>query len=372
MKKWTLAIVCVVVLLVLWTSFLGACIIGNPNNPPTIIITNAPTDCCYGSWAGSIQGSVNNVNTDSVAVVLYAQTNMYWVQPYDFNPWTSVGCPGGFFTNSTHGGHHYCAILVKKTWNPPDTIDYLPPIGGNILAIACWPNPRAISFAGYVWQVKQAGDVRVDPGLNYWSDSQDNVWVDAFGKMHLKLTYRNGKWYCPEVFTDQYLGYGYYRFEIEGQIDQLDQKVVLGCFSYSSQGDEIDIEFSRWDNPSGPNGQYVVQPWTTPGNRYQFPFTLIQPKSNHEFIWQPDSITFVSNQGGIDEGGLLIQWWTYKGASKPTPDVERMRFNIWLLDGVAPVNGQEVEIVISNFKYCVTPASLVKSANWGKLKAMYR
>jgi hypothetical protein len=352
----------------------NACIIGNPSNPPAITITNSPPSCCYGCWCSvGIEGYANNINTDSVAVVLYAQTNVYWVQPWADSPWTTIRCSDGYFNNGTHGGHHYCAILAKKSWTPPSTMGYLPPIGGPILAIACQPPERdTIPFSGYIWHIKQSGDVAIDPGPNYWSDSENNVWVDELGKLHLKLTYSGGKWYCPEVFTEQYLGYGCYRFEVEGWIDQLDPNVIFAGFIYSDLAKEIDIEFSRWGIGTDSNGQYVIQPWNVAGNRYRYSFTLVQPKSQHKFCWYPDSIRFESYQGRFNENGDLIQTWLYTGASNPTPNSERMRFNIWLLGGSAPINAQEVEVVISKFLFCSDYNTPVLPTTWGRIKSIFR
>ena len=359
----------------------GACAVGDLNQTPTITILTAPPDCCYGGWAGDITGIVNNVNTDSVGVVLYAQTNWYWVQPYAAWPWTNIACPGGTFSNQTHGGHHYCAILAKKTWNPPATLGYLPPIGGNILAIACVPNsPRTISAFGYTWYVK-SNTIAIDPGPNIFTDSEENVWVDGAGRLHLKITHRGDAWLCPEVFSEGYFPLGFFTFELEGQIDQLDPNVVLGCFLYSenfaSDHDEIDFEASRWGIPGGPNAQYVLQPWNVSGNRHQFAMTLTQPVSFHTICWEHDQVTFSSCQGHLGVGGGLIEQWTYAGPDVPVPDAERMRFNLWLLNGNAPTNSQEVEVIISDFRYgseCTGPCTSVPVAPvpWGRIKAAYR
>lgn len=349
----------------------AACVVGDLNQPPSVTITSAPTDCCYGSWAGSIIGTVNNVETDSVKVVLYAQTNVYWVQPLAAAPNTYPAC-NGTWSNGTHGGHHYCAILCKRSWNPPATLGYLPPVGGEILAITCVPtNVRTLSFAGYTWMVKSNAEVRVDPGPNYFSDSTANVWTDGQGDLHLKLTSRNSKWYCPEMYSEQYFNRGRFRFTVRGPIDVLDPNVVAAGFIYANINQEVDTEFSRWGAVNGPNGQNVIQPWTTPGNRHQYSFALTGTTSSHEFIWWPDSVYFESRQGEMDANGELIDSWMYRGADSPPANEMRMRFNVWLIGGNPPTNSQEVEIVITDFRWhdIATP---VKATSWGQLKARYR
>ncbi len=105
-----------------------------------------------------------------------------------------------------------------------------------------------ISFSGYTWDVRPAGTG--GPGPNDWDP--DNVWVDAAGYLHLKLTHRNGRWYSSEVYTRDRLGFGRYQFSLIGRVDQLDKNIVFGLFNYPTPDvgvdttREIDIEFSRW------------------------------------------------------------------------------------------------------------------------------
>src|SRR5262245_21295616 len=73
------------------------------------------------------------------------------------------------------------------------------------------PGPRTISFSGKTWLVKSSTG-KVGPGPNYFSDSTDNVWVDAGGRLHLKITKAKGKWSSAEIVSADSFGYGTYRF----------------------------------------------------------------------------------------------------------------------------------------------------------------
>lgn len=106
-----------------------------------------------------------------------------------------------------------------------------------------YPGPGQILFSGYIWDVRNS-DLS-GPGPNYWSNNTENVWLDENGYLHLKITYTDGKWVCPEVRT-QTLGYGTYTFYTASNIDALDKNVVLGLFAYKDDSHEVDIEFSRW------------------------------------------------------------------------------------------------------------------------------
>lgn len=344
-----------------------ACVIGDLSESPIITITSSPPDCCYGIWAGTVDGYVNNVDTDASAVVLYVLTNTYYVQPYDSSPWTEINCPDGTFSNQTRGGCRYCAILANRNWTPPPTLFEIPPVGGDILAFDCSldSSPSGfLDFAGRRWIVKACCGSPCGPGPNWFSDSQDNVWVDDAGRLHLRITERNGEWYCAEVLTDHYLGSGLYQFEAEASIDNLDPQVVLGGFNYSdhypTDQDEIDVEFSRWGDPAGPNAQFVVQPFED-CLRHQFYLTHTGARSTHEFLWTPDSIHFASRQGGLHEIWEDVETFTCVTTDPDCvqlPDAERMRFNLWLHQGNTPDDSQEVEVVVSDFVFYSWPSEV--------------
>src|SRR5207245_5176576 len=104
---------------------------------------------------------------------------------------------------------------------------------------------------------------------------------DQQGRLHLRLTSRNGLWYCPEVVSSEIPGYGSYRFYLDSPAGALDPNVVLGLFTWSvnpnSGHRELDAEFSKFGVASTTsNAQFVVQPYTTPGNliRYLMPPSL--------------------------------------------------------------------------------------------------
>ncbi|HEX8966849.1 MAG TPA: glycosyl hydrolase, partial [Chloroflexota bacterium] len=91
----------------------------------------------------------------------------------------------------------------------PQTVDAVP--GPPAPAAASGPAPettsvsaipdgrRAIEFAGYAWRVRTAS-VLEGPGPNYFSDSPEHVWLDADGRLHLRVAPEpDGRWYAAEV-----------------------------------------------------------------------------------------------------------------------------------------------------------------------------
>ena len=221
---------------------------------------------------------------------------------------------------------------------------------------------RILSFSGYDWLVKSSENSKtktLGPGNNYFSDSYDNVWVDKNGWLHLKITHKKGKWYCAEVILTKALGYKKYIFHIIGRVDQFHQNVVGGLFTYvdgKDNGEEIDIEFSKWggsniDNPT----VYGIQPTDSLGNAKRFNLNLSGDNSTHLFDWQPGKVDFASYHGHYNtppDPAYIINQWSYTGRYVPVDPDGRMHINLWLFkrNEVKPSDKAEAEMVIRSFQ----------------------
>lgn len=207
--------------------------------------------------------------------------------------------------------------------------------------------PRTVEFSGHTWIVKSYTR-KIGPGPNLFSDSPANVWVDAAGQLHLKITRTKKGWVCAEVINTRSLGRGTYTWELGSPVDGLDRNVVLGLFTWNDDPAynhrEIDWEAARWGNASDPtNGQYVVQPYDRPGNLQRISLGAAAT-STQSFTWGTSSVSFSSSNASPSE-------WTYSGPDVPQPGGENARMNLWLFRGLGPSNGQEVEIVIRRFSF---------------------
>lgn len=213
---------------------------------------------------------------------------------------------------------------------------------------------RIIKFSGYEWIVRTSGDSRLGPGPNYFSDSEDNVWVDEEGRLHLKIVQRGGRWYCSGIILRQSLGYGKYVFYLSSDVGKLDRHVVGGLFTYLNDEEEIDIEFSRWSDPDNQDAQFAVQPADLPGNKERYDLNLLTDLSTHAFNWQPDRIDFFSRQGHgltVDDDNRIHEW-TYGGSHiPPGRGTERLRLNLWLFRGQVPSDAKEQEMIIDKVEY---------------------
>ncbi len=81
-----------------------------------------------------IAGTVRGPRPTDAKIVLYALGgDRWWVQPYDYAPFTEVK-PSGKFESETHPGTMYAALLVKPSYKPPAQVRILPSVEGEVLA----------------------------------------------------------------------------------------------------------------------------------------------------------------------------------------------------------------------------------------------
>jgi hypothetical protein len=55
------------------------------------------------------------------------------------------------------------------------------------------------------------------------------------------------------------------------------------------------------------------------------------------------------NSSTLDQN--LYNEWLYKGNDNPEPSTERVHINFWLMSGLDPKEGQEMEIIIEEFQF---------------------
>lgn len=336
---------------------------------PGIRITHLPTM----GQCGTALGTTSDVEPADyyAAVLIYIPGSGWWSKPFCDPRVVSVQPNGEWSAKICTGGIDNTAAIVEAYLIPRSGYPTCYPacvLGAGCVpqtlkdaAVACdrtlRPGHRKMRWSGIDWLVK-TGALPVGPGPNYFSTSTENVWVDNQDRLHLRVTNRDGRWYCAEIYSEHKLGYGTYRLYLDGRVDDLDPNIVLGLFTWSDHTceyahREIDIEFSSWGVPGDPNAQFVIQPWYTPGNRERFMMTAA-PKSTHVFSWQPDEVRFTSFEGHCHAPSActVVRSWTYsKTSGIPLSGDERVHLNLWLREGLAPTNGQEREVVISRFEF---------------------
>jgi len=216
--------------------------------------------------------------------------------------------------------------------------------------------PRRLHWSGYDWVVKDSRGP-VGPGPNRFSDSRRSVWVDAEGRLHLRIEKRDGHWWCSELWPTTAFGYGTYVFELDTAASSIDRNAVLGLFTWDDAAGEhhreIDVELSRWGARRGPNASFTVQPYRVAENGRSF--TIPGPRSHttEAFDWEPGSVSFWSVWGHrmppVDSG--VIRRWVSTSPDVPTPGDERAHINLWLFGGRAPSDRRPVTVVIDRFAF---------------------
>ena len=213
---------------------------------------------------------------------------------------------------------------------------------------------RNIEFAGRTWYVQ---DGHYGPGPNYFSDNTDNVWLDGSNRLHLKLRESGGTWYCPSIRTVEPTGFGMHRFYVTGTLTNLDPNIIFSPFVYFDTSHEIDIEFCRWGNttPGIDNAQFVVQPHGNSGNLHTYKSSQNSLDTTHYFDWGKTNVRFKSFYGHhLEEqsSGDIIQKWNYDGNDNPDQSYDlNIHIIIWLLNGDAPIDGQELEMIVEDVDY---------------------
>jgi hypothetical protein len=216
----------------------------------------------------------------------------------------------------------------------------------------------ALQWAGRSWNITSGGMAGVCAG------DPANVSVDANGYLHLKITKNGNSWSAAELFTTDKLGFGTYQWQTDGPTDRFDPNVVLGLYPYGPAGgvgqdgtNEIDIEYSRWGQANGVNGDWTDYPssGTTIGE-LSYSFSLNGGTlSTSRFIWSTSQIeSFLIN--GIQPVGSvtdLIKSWTYAPTNSKTNIPQQampLGMNLWCFEKT-PSDGLPVEVVIRDFKF---------------------
>jgi len=218
-------------------------------------------------------------------------------------------------------------------------------------------------WKGHTWQVTSGGMAGVCKG------DPNNVSIDSTGYLHFKISNTGGTWTASEMFTTDNLGFGTYQWQVDGPVDTYDKNIVLGFFPYGPAAgigadgtNEIDIEYSRWGQANGANGDWTNYPnsGTTIGE-LSYTFSLTSTLSTSRFIWTASSIQDFVIDGLQPVNGTtgLIKTWTYAPSNPSTNIPQRampLGMNLWCFNA-PPSNGQPVEIVIRDFQFIAAGTS---------------
>jgi hypothetical protein len=339
-----------------WLSVLTGACAERPDAVPAIEITTVPDAAPGGTdrlvpIAGRVAGA-----EPGQRIVLFARSQVWWVQPFTVRPFTEVRADGTW-ENTVHMGTEYAAVLVSPDYKPPVTVQTLPRPGGPVAAVTVVSGrgeyvdapPKRLAFSGYEWDVRQTPSSR--GGANDYDP--DNVWVDRDGALHLRLRRQGDTWTSAELSLTRALGYGTYEFVVR-DTSGLDPAAVLSFLTWDDEGAEqnhreLDIEISRWGDPSIANAQYVVQPYYVAANVFRFSSPAGQV--THSFRWEPGRASFRSHAGTLTrDQAPAIASHTFT-SSIPVPGDERVGINLYYFRYAARPPERDVEVVIEGFRH---------------------
>ena len=337
---------------------------------PLILFTSVPA---FGSFTG-LKGKVYNVDPRQyrVAVFIFISGFGWWSKPYCNETTVAINPSDDSWTADfppDWNAEKITAYVVPATFQQscvwggdgiPDTTAAI--AVAHVLAVRRNPNTKVIRFSGFDWAVKSSRDY-FRPWENYFSDAAENVSVDSQGRLHLKITYRDGKWNSAEVALNRPLGLGEYRFILDTPVGDLGPNVVLGLSTRSTWSDdpnfshsEFEIDMFGWYphwydwyvNPTDSHNAQVVlhrYPW----NSLRFTFPDTASPSLQSFDWRSESITFSSYSSDTPSADNLVRTWTVN-STIPNAD-EAVWLNLSLGDVFPPAEGREVEVIIRRFEF---------------------
>ena len=214
-----------------------------------------------------------------------------------------------------------------------------------------------LTWQGHTWRVTNGGMAGVAPG------SPANVSVDANGYLHLHIKNRSGKWTASELFTVDNLGFGTYQWVVQGDVWNMDRVTVLGLFPYGPANgigvdgsNEIDIEFSQWDNTCSCNADFTIYPTVAHQDQssYNLNFTVKDGTdlTTARMEWHSNSVVFTVMSGDqpIGTTANVLRTATFSPANsekipqQPLP----VGINLWAFQALP---SKDQSVTIRSFQY---------------------
>ncbi len=301
-----------------------------------------------------IEGRVSGGDA-KLQLVLYARNGKWWIQPIVEEPFTTIR-PDSTWTNSTHLGTDYAAMLVRARFRPATTLDEIPAPGGDVVAVATVKGSeptsqvtKTLQFSGYEWRIRNAPSDR--GGLNNYD--ANNAWTDSRGALHLRIAKASGQWTCAEVSLTRSLGYGTYSFVVRDTA-RLEPAAVFSIFTWDYAGTdqnhrEMDIELSQWGDPTIKNAQYVLQPFYVAENTSRF--SLPPGEFTHSLRWEPGSVSFKTVRGSHASGKVPAVAEHAFTSGVPGHASESVRMNLYVFRSAKEALKNENEVVVEKFEY---------------------
>jgi hypothetical protein len=294
-------------------------------------------------------------------IVLYAFADgRWWVQPFASTPRTEIADDGSWKAQ-IHLGTEYAALLTTKENLPSQYLETLPIKGKGIEAVATIKasgdddvpaadasNEKTLRFSGLDWKVRV---IPGDYGAKTNEYSPDNVFVDAGGELHLRLSRSAHGWMCSEVHSVRSFGYGDYTLAIR-DVAHLEPAVMFSTFTFFERpldGDhrELAIHITRRGVASNTNAEFSIQPAFVPTNFYHFEVPSGALKLG--LTWHKDEARFSVSSAQTPASPPLTAWLFKTGV--PRSDDTHLYINLCSY-GYAPAPPtHNAEVVVKKFEF---------------------
>ncbi len=335
---------------------LGVLFGGCTSQPPTIQFTEIP-EAGPGGAAKTVRiaGRVS-ASKSGQKIVLFARDGTWYIQPFSSKPFTEIQ-PDGSWSNVTHVGTDYAALLVERDYVPLRVTDVLPGRGGQVIATATVIGrdssisrqmvPGKINFSGFDWEVYRAS--KDSFGMLY-PNSPSNVWVDEKGWLHLRITKEPEGWTGAEINLTRSLGYGTYSFVMH-ELPKLEPATVLSILSWDpldagQYHRSFDILLGQFGDPTIKNAQYSVLPRNVPGNVYRFAAPM--GSCTLSIHWESGRLSFETRETGGRPHVVAEHVFT---SGIPTPGDERIHINLYAYGDSQVPQKNGVEVIFEKFVY---------------------
>jgi hypothetical protein len=289
-------------------------------------------------------------------IVIFAKSGVWWIQPLDTQPFTKIA-DDSTWKSATHLGNQYAALLVEPSYQPPLTTKVLPGKGDGVVAVASvsagkpfTPTVQTLKFSGYEWRIRHIASDR-NGGISFYDPA--NVEIDSHGYLHLRITRQPDHLMCSQVFLGRSLGYGTYVFRVQ-DVSHFEPAAALSLLTWDDldagqHHREMDIELSKWGDPKGQNGDYVIQPYYFPENKVRF----VAPAGELEFSlqWESGKASFQTvryGANGQSRENVATKVFT---TGVPSPGTESIYIDFCDFKSSRIPLRNEAEVVLERFQY---------------------
>ena len=303
-----------------------------------------------------IDGSFTTVGSD----IAYVAATHKWFRIREASGttfWDFATDPAGSWTNVASVANPITITalhgeVIVGTWDTEATTTTAIVDNFNVL-----PGELQLSAWGYTWNKRtHAGD----PSNNQTWSTANVTGPDSNGYVTVSLTNAAGN--APigcEIFSAQRgFGYGTYTCVVGTRMDNMHAAIGFGGmftfdFTDPPAWREIDVNETRPYSGQATKRLLRNHVWDNNGERefitddMPYPSTTVQ---THRMIWSADKIIFEAFHGSGDSKSLYSQ--VIHSTNIPTPDLERVHFNIFVDTSVAGyANATPIDVVIRDFSF---------------------